>query len=81
MKRWWQSLKARWQRWRAPRYPIITVNWGPGAALTEGWSAKDSRDCGHVSRSFAYDPLREETLCLECYRRTMERQSQVRRTG
>jgi hypothetical protein len=77
----------RWRRWTARRYtwsftapsgvykarsyPKIVVEYDDGHALLEGGKVPEQRDCGHVSRSFAYDPLREETVCIECYRRTV----------
>lgn len=72
---WWEAYKhawsMRWRRWTARRYPKIIVEYDDGSGLLERDSSPDIRDCGHLSRSFAYDPLREETVCLGCYRRAV----------
>jgi hypothetical protein len=68
----WAWLCDYWQRlWTTPEppaehYPLITVDWGPPLEAQGG--VKDLRDCGHISSSHSYDPLREEDICLECYR-------------
>jgi hypothetical protein len=77
--RYWFATKkaawaARWRRWRAPKYPKVVMDWGPDAPLMgRGWRTGGTRDCGHLSPSYAFDPLREETMCLECYRQTVSR--------
>jgi hypothetical protein len=54
-----------YRAWRRPRYPVVSVDWGesPDAKAKERL-----RDCGHWASSFAYDPVQERGMCLECYR-------------
>ena len=71
LRRWWRLL---WQR----RYPIIRVEWGI-SPLESAQGQMVERDCGHYSRSFAYDPLRESSMCLDCYRASVGKRPRVRR--
>jgi hypothetical protein len=78
LSRFRYRLEDRWHRWKRPKYPRFVVDYGPNAPMHEGWGFENLRTCGHFSRSFAYDPLREETLCLNCYRRAIGHKREVR---
>ena len=73
LKQWWAERLHPYNPMEtvgAP-YPRVLVEWGEAAPLDGDVMHTQAlpRDCGHWSRSYAYDPLRETSSCLECYRR------------
>lgn len=76
LKQWWAERLHPCPTLEAPApapYPRVIVEWGEADAVSSDEERWASRDCGHVSRSYAYDPLRETSACLDCYRRSIER--------
>lgn len=68
---WWAAVKERVERWRAPKYPLVIVQWGERTGGEAGQLRAKMRDCGHYSVSYAFDPIREHSSCMECYNAMM----------
>jgi hypothetical protein len=70
LRAWWTLACVAWWQWREPKDPIVTIEWRRREELSERTGKLLMCDCGHLSRSYAWNPVGNQWICIECYRRT-----------